>query len=227
MCEESSSHFWFFARSTRDACDARASLLAAAPRGSEGMNIVFVCTSNTCRSPVAELFAVEWFRRRLQLTREEQEQRGIKILSAACVDRLRVSLSIEFFLDGAKLTRNCVCMLPTAASITDAFEKPGSPASPNAVRVLREYQLDLSHHRSQLLTADMCAAADYVVCLASGHAYMVRELVPTVTERPGVLCVLPRDVPDPWHMPYDTYMENAAQVEELVREFLDKNISWE
>lgn len=49
------------------------------------MNIVFVCTSNTCRSPVAELFAVEWFKRRLKLSREEQEQKGVKIQSAAYV----------------------------------------------------------------------------------------------------------------------------------------------
>lgn len=49
------------------------------------MNIVFVCTSNTCRSPVAELFAVEWFKRRLKLSREEQEAKGIKIQSAAYV----------------------------------------------------------------------------------------------------------------------------------------------
>lgn len=110
-------------------------------------------------------------------------------------------------------------------SLTDAFEKPGSPASANAVRVLREYQLDLSHHRSQLLTEHMCATADYVVCLASGHAYKVVELFPAIKERAGALCVLPRDVPDPWRMPYDTYMENVAQIEELVREFLDKNIT--
>lgn len=49
------------------------------------MNLVFVCTSNTCRSPVAEQFAVEWFKRRLNLTREQQEEKGIKIRSAAYV----------------------------------------------------------------------------------------------------------------------------------------------
>lgn len=111
--------------------------------------------------------------------------------------------------------------------ITDAFEKPGSVASANAIKVLKEYQLDLSKHRSQMLTEAMCAEADFVVCLSTGHTYKVVELVPSIKERRGVLCVLPRDVPDPWHMPYDTYMENVAQVEELVREFLEKNITWD
>lgn len=56
-------------------------------RGSRpiAMNLVFVCTSNTCRSPVAEQFAVEWFKRRLNLTREQQEEKGIRIRSAAYV----------------------------------------------------------------------------------------------------------------------------------------------
>lgn len=51
------------------------------------MNIVFVCTSNTCRSPISELFAVDWFKRRLKLSREEQEVRGILVRSGAYVTR--------------------------------------------------------------------------------------------------------------------------------------------
>ncbi|CAI5712444.1 unnamed protein product [Hyaloperonospora brassicae] len=50
------------------------------------MNIVFVCTSNTCRSPVSEHFAVEYFRRKLSMSREQQEEKGIVIRSAALTD---------------------------------------------------------------------------------------------------------------------------------------------
>ncbi|KAJ0407829.1 hypothetical protein P43SY_008290 [Pythium insidiosum] len=115
---------------------------------------------NTCRSPVAELFAVEWLKRRLNMERKQQEERGIRIHSAA---------------------------------ITDAFDAEGSPASAHAVSVMREYNIDLSKHRSRLLTEPMCEDADYIV-----------------------------DVPDPWHMDYDTYMENVALMEELVSEFMEK-----
>lgn len=108
--------------------------------------------------------------------------------------------------------------------ITDAFDKEGSPASENAIKVLREYDIDLTQHRSHLLTEDMCKEADYVICVSSGLALRVLEMFPLLKEREGVLCTLPRDVPDPWHMPYDTYMENVAQVEETTRAFLDKNI---
>lgn len=157
------------------------------------MNIVFVCTSNTCRSPVSEIFAVEWFRRRLNLSREQQEEKGIVIRSAA---------------------------------LTDVFDAEGSPASKHAVDVMKKYQLDLSHHRSQLLTEQMCMEADYVVCVASGIALKVTEKFPRIKERDGVLSVFSRDVPDPWHMSYDTYMENIAQNEEVTRDFLDRTVTF-
>jgi protein-tyrosine-phosphatase len=110
--------------------------------------------------------------------------------------------------------------------LTDVFDREGSPASKHAVDVMRKYQLDLSAHRSQLLTEQMCMEADYVVCVASGMAFKVTEKFPQIKERDGVLAVFTRDVPDPWHMSYDTYMENIAQNEEMTRDFLDKHVTW-
>ncbi|KAG6976827.1 hypothetical protein JG688_00000951 [Phytophthora aleatoria] len=162
-------------------------------RTTRQMNVVFVCTSNTCRSPVAEHFAVEYFRRKLNMSREQQEEKGVVIRSAA---------------------------------LTDVFDREGSPASKHAVDVMKKYQLDLSKHRSQLLTEQMCMEADYVVCVASGMTYKVTEKFPKIKERDGVLCAFTRDLPDPWHMSYDTYMENIAQNEEMTRDFLDKHVTW-
>ncbi|GMF10453.1 unnamed protein product [Phytophthora lilii] len=111
-------------------------------------------------------------------------------------------------------------------SLTDVFDPEGSPAFKFAVDVMKKYQLDLSKHRSQLLTEKMCMEADYVVCVASGMVYKVAEKFPQIKERDNVLAVFTRDVPDPWHMSYDTYMENIAQNEEMTRDFLDKHVTW-
>ncbi|TMW64725.1 hypothetical protein Poli38472_011605 [Pythium oligandrum] len=157
------------------------------------MDVLFVCTSNTCRSPVAELFAVEWLKRRLDMDRAQQEEKGIRIHSAA---------------------------------ITDVFDKQGSCASAHAISVMKEYQIDLSQHRTRLLTAKMCEEADYIVCVSMGHRDKVRELFPRIKEMKGTLCKLSRDVPDPWHMDYDTYMQNVALMEELVSEFMEKTFTW-
>ncbi|TMW66332.1 hypothetical protein Poli38472_004097 [Pythium oligandrum] len=158
------------------------------------MNVLFVCTSNTCRSPVAELFAVEWLKRRLGLSRAQQEEKGIRIHSAA---------------------------------ITDAFDREGSPASAHAVSVMHQYNIDLSLHRSRLLTEQMCAEADYIVCVSMGHRDKVRELYPNIRTMKATLCTFERDVPDPWHMDYETYTENVAMMEEVVRDFMEKTFTTE
>lgn len=86
---------------------------------------------------------------------------------------------------------------------------------------MTKYKIDLSHHRSQLLTEQMCEEADYIVCVTMGHREKVQEKFPRIAEMKCTLCTFSRDVPDPWHMDYDTYMENVALVEELVREFME------
>lgn len=106
------------------------------------------------------------------------------------------------------------------------FDKEGSPASEHAIAIMHKYGIDLSKHRSKLLTDKMVADADYVVCVASGIALKLAEKFPSVKDRPGVLCVFSRDMPDPWNMAYDTYMENIALNEELTREFLDNTITF-
>lgn len=68
------------------------------------MNIVFVCTSNTCRSPISELFAVEWFHRRLKLSRPEQEAKGIIVRSGAYV---AIVVVVEMVIATSGLTRGC------------------------------------------------------------------------------------------------------------------------
>jgi protein-tyrosine-phosphatase len=89
---------------------------------------------------------------------------------------------------------------------------------------MKGYDIDISAHRSTLITEERCAKADYVVCVSSGHKLKVMEMYPNLNGT-GKLVTLARDVPDPWHMDYDTYMENVTQVEELVRDFLERNIN--
>ncbi|KAI9908098.1 hypothetical protein PsorP6_004233 [Peronosclerospora sorghi] len=113
-----------------------------------------------------------------------------------------------------------------SAALTNVFDREGSPPSKHAVDVMKKYNLDLSMHRSQLLTEKMCREADYIVCVASSMTFKVTEKFSKVKERDGVLTAFTRDIPDPWHMSYDIYMENVAQIEEMTRDFLDKHVTW-
>jgi len=45
----------------------------------------------------------------------------------------------------------------------------GQPATPHALRAMRELGLDLSQHRSQMITARLVRQADYIFALTHSH----------------------------------------------------------
>ena len=98
------------------------------------MRILFVCSGNTCRSPLAEAIA-----KRL-------------VTSAGRTD------------------------IEVSSAGTQAWE--GSPASDGSLLVGMERGLDLSPHRSRLLTSDMVSGSDLVLVMAPSHMSRVKELDP-------------------------------------------------
>ncbi len=85
--------------------------------------LIFVCTGNTCRSPMAE-----------------------GLLKAMLPDD-----------SGWEISSAGVC----AAN--------GFPASPNAVEAMCELDIDISDHRSRLLTPEMVKEADLLVTMTRDH----------------------------------------------------------
>lgn len=64
--------------------------------------------------------------------------------------------------------------LPVASAGTHGMA--GAPATRNAVAVLGERGIDISHHRSRLLTSGMVAEADLIVAMTRVHESMVAAL---------------------------------------------------
>ena len=98
------------------------------------MKILFVCSGNTCRSPLAEAIT-----RRLLDTAGRSD---VEVSSAG----------------------------------TSAWD--GSPASDGALLVGMERGLDLSQHRSRLLTAEIVSEADLILVMSPSHLSRVKELDP-------------------------------------------------
>ena len=145
-------------------------------------NLLFVCTGNTCRSPMAEAIA-----------RGLIQERG--------------------------WTHVAVRSAGTGAA-------PGSAATPQAVTVSREHELDLTGHSSQPLTPELVAWADLVLAMGASHAHAIAALgggekVAIITdflegENAGV------PIADPFGGDEDSYRETFDQLRAAVSALLDR-----
>ena len=145
-----------------------------AVQGSDGepRRVLFVCTGNTCRSPMAAALYND-----MQRPRE---------FCTACE---------ECAAEESLTPTNAVAL---SAGL---YVSEGAPISEEAVTVLREACVmpvpgnDYTAHRAQPVTQALMESVDEVIAISSAHAM---ELMMRFPEQADKIHTLPMDVPDPY-----------------------------
>jgi protein-tyrosine phosphatase len=138
--------------------------------------IVFVCTGNTCRSPMAEVLCKTRLAERLGCRIDELPARGYRVFSAG------------------------------------VSGYPGDAPSAEAVDVLRGFAADLSNHRSQPLSMEAVAHADWLIGMTRSHLLAVLTRYPVIGGSLRLLCGMDGDLDDPIGGSIDVYAACARTI---------------
>lgn len=105
-------------------------------------------------------------------------------------------------------------------ALTDAYEPEGSPASTHGVELMNEiYNIDISAHRSRMLTLEDVRSATYMIGVSKSHESEVRRRYADDNALTGLMA-LNRDISDPWHQGRAVYEFCAAMMKKSVEETL-------
>lgn len=132
---------------------------------------------------------------------------GEGLLAQRIADRLGVSMAS---LEGQGVT---VMSAGIAAM-------PGSPAADQAIEVMRQVGVDISHHQSQPITGRLAKFADVILTMTNGHRQALISHWPMLETRTKTVRRDGGDIGDPIGRPIAIYRATAEQIDQQLSEWV-------
>ncbi len=108
------------------------------------------------------------------------------------------------------------------AESAGVFATDGASASENAVEALKRYNIDISGHTSQPITADLLAQSDLILTMTSAHKQLLERYAPgrvfTLFEYIGE----EGEIPDPYGGDLEEYSETAEAIYDALTALAEK-----
>lgn len=103
------------------------------------------------------------------------------------------------------------------------FIGPGRPSPEYALATAQAYGVDMSTHRSEVVTSENLRAADLVVVMSRAQqkgisARVARDTFVLVLGDLDPLAITQRTIVDPWDGPHEVFEESYARIDRCVRE---------
>lgn len=154
----------------------------------QNMTILFVCTGNTCRSPMAQGICRAQLAKIFSSDIDELVQKGYKVMSAGVMGSM------------------------------------GARASAEAVEVCRKDGVDISSHKSRLLTPNLIKQADFIFTMETSHYSAVTNMAPEARARTALL-VEQGGITDPIGGSIEVYSACARRIKQGIIDRLDKGLT--
>ena len=100
------------------------------------------------------------------------------------------------------------------------------PASDNAIAALKELELDLTKHRSKLVTRELIDEMDLVLAMTEAHKDYILKIMPEAKEKIFTLIEYASgekgDIADPYRMDLETYRKCRDDILKYLEMVLEK-----
>ncbi|PKL42705.1 MAG: threonylcarbamoyl-AMP synthase [Planctomycetes bacterium HGW-Planctomycetes-1] len=160
------------------------------------VNILFVCTGNTCRSPMAEGLA--------------RKALAEKLGCGACPAPSHSAVQNKSERCGVdQLAQMGYKIASAGVSVINDID-----ASPESIRFCELKGIDISGHKSRAVTSEMIEKADYIFVMSAGHKDGIMRFCPTAENR----CMLldDSDISDPLGGDFQAYSICGGIIEKAV-----------